>query len=58
MENTNLILTNDSESHTVINLIINNSNITHKQVDKFIDELHELGNKYSLVNIKEGVIND
>ncbi|MBZ9616800.1 hypothetical protein [Clostridium estertheticum] len=58
MENTNLILTNDSQSHTVINLIINNSNITHKQLDKFLEELHELGNKYSLVNIEGGVKHD
>lgn len=56
MENTNIILTNDSSSHTYINLIINNSKITHRQLEKFIEELHELGNKYSLVNIEEGVI--
>lgn len=58
MEKNNLILTNDSESHTVINLVINNSKITHRQLDEFIEELHVLGNKYSLVNIEEGAIND
>jgi len=57
-DNNNLIITNDSVSHTFINLVIDNSEITHKKLDKFIEELHELGKKYSLVNLKEGVLHD
>ena len=41
--NTNIILTNDSQSHTYINLIIDNSKINHRELDGFITELHELG---------------
>jgi len=58
MENTNIILTNDSASHTFINLIVDNAKTNHKELNKFLEELHELGKKYSLVNIKEGVLND
>ncbi|MBZ9688389.1 hypothetical protein G9F72_018835 [Clostridium estertheticum] len=56
MENTNIILTNDSQSHTHISLIIDNSQINHKQLNKFVAELHNLGLKYNLVNIKDGVL--
>jgi len=56
MDNTNIIITNDSTSHTFINLIVDNSKTNHKELNKFLNELHELGKKYSLVNIKEGVL--
>jgi len=58
MEDKNMIITNDSISHTFINLIVDNSKTNHKELIKFLDELHELGKKYSLVNIKGGVLND
>ena len=56
MDDNNLIITNDSVSHTFINLIIDNSEINHKELDKFIIELHELGIKYNLTNLKDGVL--
>ena len=56
MNDNNLIITNDSASHTTININIDNSKINHRQLDKFLIELNELGKKYSLVNIKEGVL--
>jgi hypothetical protein len=56
--NTNIIVSNDSQSHTVINLNIDNSKISHKQLNKLITELHDLGLKYSIISVKEGACND
>jgi len=53
-----MIITNDSKSHTFINLIVDNSKTNYKELNKFLEELHELGKKYSLVDLKEGVLND
>jgi len=58
MEDKNMIITNDSKSHTFINLIVDNSKTNYKELNKFLEELHELGKKYSLVDLKEGVLND
>jgi hypothetical protein len=59
MENdSNMQITNDSSSHTYISLNIDNSKINHKQLNKFVAELHDLGLKYSLINVREGVFND
>ncbi|GCD10455.1 hypothetical protein [Clostridium tagluense] len=52
----NTIINNDTTAQTLITIKVDNKNINHAALNKFLIELEQLQQKHSIISAKEGVV--
>lgn len=52
----NTIITNDTNTSTLITIKLDNKNINHAALNRFLKELEDLSSKYSIISAKDGVM--
>ncbi|MBU3142218.1 hypothetical protein [Clostridium sp. CF012] len=52
----NTIINNDPSTSTLITIKLDNKNINHAALNRFLIELEDLSAKYSIISAKDGVM--